>query len=105
MKRGQVWWAHLPRPAGRRPVLLLSRDAMPAGRGEITVAYLTTTVRHRPVEVPLTPAADGVPTPCVVNLDSINTIPKSALRYLICTLGPAKMADVKAAITEALDLK
>jgi mRNA interferase MazF len=104
MRRGEVWWADLPAPAGRRPVLLLSRDAMPAARGEITVAYLTTTVRHLPVEVPLTPA-DGVPTPCVVNLDSINTIPKTALRRLICTLSPAKMAEVKAAIVEALDLK
>jgi mRNA interferase MazF len=48
MKRGQVWWAHLPRPVGRRPVLLLSRDSMPAGHGEITVAYLTSKIRHRP---------------------------------------------------------
>jgi mRNA interferase MazF len=76
---------------------------MPPGRGEITVAYLTTTVRHLSVEVPLTPA-DGIPTPCVVNLDSINTVPKSALRRLICTLPPAKMAEVKTAIMEALNL-
>jgi mRNA interferase MazF len=104
MKRGEVWWAQLPRPIGRRPVLLLSRDSMPAGRGEITVAYLTTTIRNLPVEVPLTPAADGVLQDCVVNLDSINTIPKSALRTLISTLSPARMAEVKQAIVEALDL-
>jgi mRNA-degrading endonuclease toxin of MazEF toxin-antitoxin module len=103
MRRGEVWWAVLPRPAGRRPVLLLSRDSMPAGRGEVTVAYLTTTFRHLLVEVPLAPA-DGVPMPWVVNLDSINTVPKRALRRLICTLSPAKMAKVKAAIVEALDL-
>lgn len=104
MKRGEVWWAHLHSPAGRRPVLLLSRDSMPAGHGEITVAYLTSTIRHRDVEVLLTPK-DGVPKKCVVNLDSINTIPKSELRYLICTLSAVKMAEVKAAIVEALDLK
>ena len=104
MKRGEVWWAHLPAPIRRRPVLLLSRDSMPAGRGEITVAYLTTTVRNLPVEVPLT-QADGVPQDCVVNLDSINTIPKRSLRGLICTLSPAKLAEVKTAIIEALDLK
>jgi mRNA interferase MazF len=104
MKRGQVWWAHLPEPMGRRPVLLLSRDGMPAGRGEITVAYLTTKVRNRLVEVLLTPA-DGVSRTCVVNLDTINTIPKSALYGLICTLSPAKMDAVKQAIIEALDLK
>jgi mRNA interferase MazF len=105
MKRGEVWWADVPGPAGRRPVLLLSRATMPAGRREITVAYLTTTIRNVPVEVLLTPAGDGVLTTCVVNLDSINTIPKSALRTLICTLSDAKMAEVKAAILEALDLK
>lgn len=104
MKRGEVWWADLPKPAGRRPVLLLSRDTMPAARGEITVAYLTSVIRNRNVEVPLTPA-DGVPRDCVVNLDSINTIPKAALRGFVCTLSAAKMAEVKTALEEALDLK
>ena len=103
MRRGEVWWASLPAPAGRRPVLLLSRDSMPRGRGEITVAYCTTNVRNQPVEVRLT-AADGMPAACVVNLDSINTIPKSCLRNRICTLSPARMTEVKAAIFEALDL-
>jgi mRNA interferase MazF len=27
MKRGEVWWATLPEPVGRRPVVLLSRNA------------------------------------------------------------------------------
>jgi mRNA-degrading endonuclease toxin of MazEF toxin-antitoxin module len=104
MKRGEVWWAHLHSAARRRPVLLLSRDTMPAGRGEITVAYLTSTIRHRDVEVLLTPS-DGVAMTCVVNLDSINTIPKSNLRRLICTLSAARMVEVRAAIIEALGLK
>jgi mRNA interferase MazF len=104
MKRGEIWWADLPAPAGQRPVLLLSRDTMPAGRGEITVAYLTTTIRSLSIEVPLTPH-DGVPMNCVVNLDSINTIPKKRLRRLIYPLSAAKMAEVKKAIIEALDLK
>jgi mRNA-degrading endonuclease toxin of MazEF toxin-antitoxin module len=104
MKRGEVWWAHLHGPAGRRPVLLLSRDSMPQGRGEITVAYCTTTIRRRPVEVLLTPR-EGMPSVGVVNLDSINTVEKSCLMYRICTLSAAKMLEVKAAIIEALDLK
>jgi mRNA interferase MazF len=104
MKRGQVWWAHLSGPATRRPVLILSRDSMPAGHGEITVAYLTSTIRNRPVEVLLTPA-DGVPKTCVVNLDAINTVSKKCLKYLLCTLSPGKMDEVKQAILEALDLK
>jgi mRNA interferase MazF len=104
MKRGEVWWAQLPAPVGRRPVLLLSRDSMPQGRGEITVAYVTSHARARSVEVPLT-TSDGMPMNCVVNLDSINTIPKGALQRFLCSLSPAKMDAVKAAILEALDLK
>jgi mRNA interferase MazF len=104
MKRGQVWWAHIPGPVGRRPVLILSRNAMPPGHGEITVAYLTSTIRNRPVEVLLTPA-DGVYKTCVVNLDAINTIPKSCLKSLMCFLSPAKMDEVKNAILEAFDMK
>ncbi len=26
MKRGEVWWAELPKPSGRGPVILLSRN-------------------------------------------------------------------------------
>lgn len=104
MKRGQIWWARLHQPAGYRPVLLLSRDAMPLGHGEITVVYLTRTIRHRAVEVLLT-RADGVPHICVVNADTLNTIRKSCLETLICSLSPAKMDEVKKAILEALDMK
>lgn len=77
---------------------------MPPGHGEITVAYLTSTVRNRSVEVLLT-RADGVHKTCVVNLDTINTIPKSYLKYLTCVLSPAKMDQVKMAILEAFDMK
>lgn len=77
MKRGEVWDADIPFPAKPRPVLILSRDSMPASRPEITVAYLTTKPRNRRVEVVLTAAADGVKRESVVNLDSINTVPKS----------------------------
>jgi mRNA interferase MazF len=104
MKRGQVWRAHNLGPAGRRPVLILSRDAMPPGHGEIPVAYLTSTIRHRPVEVLLTPA-DGVYKTCVVNLDAINTIPKSHLKSLMCALSPTMMDEVKNALLEAFDMK
>jgi mRNA interferase MazF len=104
MKRGEVWWANLLSPVGRRPVLVLSRDSMPAGRTEITVAYLTTRIRYRSVEVLLSPQ-DGVPAACVVNLDSINTIPKHYLTGRVCALSGVKMDEVKAAVVEALDLK
>ncbi|HWG45623.1 MAG TPA: type II toxin-antitoxin system PemK/MazF family toxin [Gemmataceae bacterium] len=104
MKRGEVWDAILPLPAKSRPVLILSRDSMPKSRPEITVAYLTTKPRNPRIEVALT-AADGVKRDSVVNLDSINTIPKDCLDKRVCQLSPAKMDEVNKAIAEALDMK
>jgi len=103
MKRGEVWWADLPAPIGRRPVLLLSRDRAYAVRNAVTVAFLTTTIRKIPVEVHLTPV-DGVSKECVVNLDLLNTIPKNNLTQRICTLSKSKLAEVAEAINFALDL-
>ncbi|HET6249735.1 MAG TPA: type II toxin-antitoxin system PemK/MazF family toxin [Tepidisphaeraceae bacterium] len=103
MKRGEVWWADLPSPIGRRPVLLLSRGQAYAVRNAITVAFITTTIRNIPVEVKLTPA-DGMPKDCVVNLDLINTIPKGTLVKCICTLSTPKLAEVKKAVRFALEL-
>ena len=104
MNRGEVWWANLPSPIGRRPVLLLSRDIAYRIRLSVTVAVVTRTIRNIPVEVPLGPE-DGMPERCVVNLDDILTIPKRLLIERITTLSSEKMAQVARAISFALDLK
>jgi mRNA interferase MazF len=83
---------------------LLSRDRAYAVRNAATVAFLTTTRRNIPVEVELTSVADKVPKDCVVNIDMLNTVPKSALVSRICVLSPLKLAEVEAAIRFALDL-
>lgn len=104
MLRGEVWWAELPLPTGRRPVLLLSRDAAYRVRTSVTVGIVTRTIRGIPVEVPLD-RLDGMPQPCVVNLDDILTIPKKRLTERITALSPQKMTAVARAVTFALDLK
>ncbi len=103
MKRGEVWYADLPAPANPRPVLILSRDSLPPGRDEITVAYLTTRLRGTPAQVRLTPAEDGVWKVSEVNLDAINTIPKRLLLRRICQLSADRMLEVQTAIAHALD--
>jgi mRNA interferase MazF len=40
MRRGEVWWAELPALAGKRPVVLLSRNEAYAVRELVTVAPL-----------------------------------------------------------------
>jgi mRNA interferase MazF len=103
VRRGEVWWADLPRPIGRRPVVLLSRDAAYRVRTAITVAPVARTVRNIPVEVPLGPA-DGLPAPCVVNLDDITTIPRALVTERITALSPERMHEVGEAARFALDL-
>jgi len=49
MRRGEIWWAELSLPIGRRPVLLLSRDEAYAVRNAVTVAKVTSTIRGIPV--------------------------------------------------------
>ena len=53
MERGEVWWADLPKPVGRRPVVILSRNRAIQVRDYVAVAEVTTTIRHIPVEVKL----------------------------------------------------
>lgn len=104
MRQGEVWWANLAPPTGLRPVLLLSRDEAYAVRALITVAPITTRVRHIPSEVPLGPE-DGLPRDCVANLDIITTIPKASLDGLAAALSPSKMRAVDTAIHFALGLE
>ncbi len=90
MRRGEVWWAALPLPVGRRPVLLLSRNAAYAVRASVTVAPATRTIHDIPAEVHLGPD-DGLSAECVVNLDNVLTVPKKCLDRAVTTLFPAKM--------------
>jgi mRNA interferase MazF len=77
--RGDIYLADLPKPVGSRPVLLVTRTAAIAVRTAVTVAPVTRTVRDIPSEVPLG-RVHGLRRPSVANCDSLQTIPKEALR-------------------------
>lgn len=101
MRQYEIWWADLGRPAGRRPVLLLSRDGSYAFLNKVVAAEITTTIRHIPIEVPLG-AAEGLPRKCVVNCDNLRTIPTQKLVERISQLRPQRIAEVKRAVGYAL---
>lgn len=103
MRRGEIWWAELPAPAGRRPVVLLSRNEAYAVRELVTVAPVTTRVRRIPTEVPLG-SAEGLPRACVVNLDTITTIPRQTLTAAIGPLPAGKLTAVERSLMFALGL-
>ena len=103
MRRGEVWWANLASPLGRRPVVLLSRNKAYEILNSFTIAIVTRTVRGIPVEVILGPE-DGLPVVCAVNADNLLTIPKMALTDRITSLSQEKLNALVRAVKFALDL-
>jgi mRNA interferase MazF len=101
VKQYEIWWAELPKPAGRCPVLLLSRDAAYPILSKFVAAEITATVRHIPIEVPLG-WAEGMPRPCVVNCDNLRTISKVHLVKKISKLSQKRVHEVKRAVGYAL---
>jgi mRNA interferase MazF len=103
MDRGEVWWADLPQPVGRRPVLILTRSNAVARRNQVVVAQITRTVHRVKSEVSLS-QGDGMPRACVVNCDVLLTVPKSRLARRITALSTAKLDEVHLALRYALEI-
>ena len=59
-RRGEVWWSELP-DIGRRPVVVLSREAAIPRTGRVMVAPCTTTIRNLASEVVPRTGDDPIP--------------------------------------------
>jgi mRNA interferase MazF len=103
VKRGDIWWARLPDPAGRRPVVLVSRDSAYAVRGSVTVVEVSQTIRGIASEVPLG-KRDGLPRRCAANTDNVVTIPKTWLESRIAALRSEKASALDTALRFSLGL-
>lgn len=103
MRRGEVWWARIPIPAGRRPVVLVSRNIAYAVRQKVTVVEVTTRARGLATEVPLG-RSEGLPRRCCANADNVVTIDKSWLEERSGTLTLAKLKQLDRALALALGL-
>ena len=101
-RRGELWWCELP-DMGRRPVVVLSRDAAIPRLGRTLVAPCTTTVRGLPSEVLLEPGVDPVPRLCVVNLDSVESVSVGVLVDRAGRLSDQRMREICAALSVAID--
>lgn len=97
-------WYTFATPDKRRPVLLLTRNSALSFLNGITVAPITTTVRNIPTEVLLTPAEDGTPQLCVINVDNLQTVQKAQLSSVLTTLTAQRMMEVEQAICFALGM-
>ena len=101
-RRGEVWWCEPPE-IGRRPVVVLSRDAAIPRLRRALVAPCTTTIRGLPSEVVLEPGADPLPRRSAVNLDAIESVSVAVLLERLGTLSGARMRELCSALEIATD--
>ena len=100
--RGEAWWCELAE-IGRRPVVVLSRDAAIPRLRRALVAPCTTTIRGLPSEVVLEPGDDPIPRRCAVNLDSIESVSVAVLVERLGRLADVRLRDVCQALAVAVD--
>jgi mRNA interferase MazF len=99
--RGEVWWCELAE-VGRRPVVVLSRDAAIPRLRRTLIGPCTTTVRGIPSEVLLEPGEDPVPQTSVVNLDSVESVSLGTLVERLGRLSDQRMRQICDALEVAV---
>jgi mRNA interferase MazF len=100
MNRGEIWLAEVG--TKRRPVLVLTRDAVLDVRALVTVAEITTSMRGLAVEVPVDHTRLGLDRESAVNCDGLHTVPQTLLTEFVSTADRATMDRVCAAVSSAL---
>ena len=100
--RGEVWWSELSE-IGRRPVVVLSRDAAIPRLRRALVAPCTTTIRGLASEVVLEPDRDPIPRRSAVNLDSVESVSVAVLVDRLGRLADTRMREICAALAVAVD--
>ncbi len=100
--RGELWWCE-PADIGRRPVVVLSRDAAIPRLRRALVAPCTTTIRSLPSEVVLDPAEDPIPRRSAINLDAVESVSVGVLVGRLGRLADVRMREVCAALAVAVD--
>jgi mRNA interferase MazF len=103
MKRGEIWWASLPAPAGsgpgmRRPVLIIQSNPFNESRiATVIVAAITSNLAlaEAPGNVRIGKSDSGLTKPSVVNISQVLTIDRSFLTKLVRALPAATMQCVE----------
>jgi mRNA interferase MazF len=84
VRRGGVYYLEHPE-WGRRPVLVLTREAAIPVLKRVTIAPIIRTIRGIPTEVVLD-EGDGPPARCVVSLDNLGDAWKAMLTEQLTTV-------------------
>lgn len=103
--RGEVYWADLGPPAGRRPLCVLTRDAVIEVLRTVTCAPITRTIRGIRSEVEVGPD-QGLPEVSVISCDNVLTVPRAVLDHdAVGRLDEVKRAELDRALRYALDIR
>jgi mRNA interferase MazF len=89
--------------SGRRPVVVLSRNAAIPRLRRALVAPCTTTIRGLASEVVLEPSSDPIPRRSAVNLDSVESVSVAVLVNRLGRLADTRMRSICAALEVAVD--
>lgn len=102
--RGDIVWADLGPPAGRRPVCVLNRDAAIGVLHSLTCAPITRTIRgiRSEVEVGI---EEGLPEASVISCDNVITVPLVALDEAVGHLDLEGRIRLDRALRYALDIR
>ena len=100
MRRGEIRWYTFALPDKRRPVLLLSRDAVLPSLNEVIVVPATRTIRGIDTEVVLT-EDDGMPTACALNFDHVSLAQRARIGATITRLDEGRWREIERALLVA----
>ena len=99
--QGEIWWAEIPE-AGRRPALVVTRDASIPHLRALLVAPVTRTIRHIPTEVELG-SEDGLTQECAASFDNLRLVPRSMLTERAGRLAAPKALEICRALRAVAD--
>ena len=103
MKRGEIWWADLPEPAGsepgfKRPILIVQVDEFNRSRIRTVIAAAITSnvsLANAPGNVLLSKRSLGLNRESVINVSQIVTLNKAFLTKRIGRLPGRKLREVE----------
>ncbi len=104
MNRGDVWQLDLGGRAGRRPALILTRQAVIAHLNKLTVAEITTSGKGYRTEVALGQKAN-LPRASFAQLDNVHTVSKARFVKYLGAVDAATMSTVGRTLVLALGLE
>jgi mRNA interferase MazF len=112
MKRGEIWWASLPKPTGsgpgyRRPVLIVQSNAFNNSRiSTVVVAVFTSNLAlaEAPGNVRVAKSESGLPKASVVNVSQVITLDRDLLTSRIKALQSKTMQQVDTGLQLVLGL-